>query len=202
MFFSLWRRLRSSSSGPSQGRRYLGVRHVSYRPQLDPLEDRLLPAPVAGGTLGLNAGALNDGPPALLQVVAPPLSDPVSGLQQTVGLPPAASNQMKVTLNENSAANVIPLGALFAAMSDIHPKDGLQLSILGNTNPGLVTTDLSWADLTLTCARGKLGTATITVGAIDADGVSVRETIFVTVRPLQPAATAGMPIIPAPPQAM
>ncbi len=202
MFFSLWRRLRSSSSGPSQGRRCLGVRHVSFRPQLDPLEDRLLPAPVVGAILGVNAGRLNSGPPALLQVVAPPLPGLVIGLQQTSGTPPAASNQMKVTLDENSAANVIPLGGLFAAMSDIHPKDGLQLSILGNTNPGLVTTDLSGADLTLACARGKLGTATITVGAIDADGVSVRETIFVTVRPMQPAPTAGLPIVPAPPQAM
>jgi hypothetical protein len=109
---------------------------------------------------------------------------------------------MRVTLDENSAARVIELGAVFAAMSDIHPKDGLQLSILGNTNPGLVTTDLSGADLTLTYARGKYGTATITVGATDADGVSVRETIFVTVRPRPPAPTAGRVAGPARPQAM
>jgi hypothetical protein len=197
MFFSLWRRLRSSSSGPSRRKRCLGVRQVSFRPQLDPLEDRLLPAPVAAGILTLDSG-----PSTLQQAAAAPLPGAVIDLQQTGLTPPAASNQMKVTLNENSAANVVPLGAVFAAMSDIHPKDGLQLSILGNTNPGLVTTDLSGADLSLTCAPGKLGTATITVGAIDADGVSVRETIIVTVRPLQSAPTAGLPIVPTPPQAM
>jgi hypothetical protein len=96
---------------------------------------------------------------------------------------PAPPNQLRVTLDENSAASVFKLGPVFAARSDIHPRDGLQLSILGNTNSGLVTTDLSGSDLTLTCARGKYGTATITVGATDADGVSVREIILVTVLP-------------------
>jgi hypothetical protein len=202
MFFSLWRRLRGSNSGPSRGRRRLGVRHVSCRPQLDSLEDRLLPAPGAGGVLGLTAGGLTYGAVATLRVVAAAAPGPVTGPQQTGGLPPAASNQMRVTLDENAAASVIELGAVFAAMKDIHPKGGLQLSILGNTNPGLVTTDLSGADLTLTYARGKHGTATITVGATDADGVSVRETILVTVRPRPPAPTPGTVAGPAPPRAM
>jgi hypothetical protein len=201
MFFSLWRKLRSSNSGPSRGRRRLGVRHVSCRPQLEPLENRLLPALGAGGIPGLTAGGLTSGAFATLRVVAAAAPGPVTGLQQTGGKQPAAPNQMRVTRDENSAASVIELGAVFAAMSDIHPKDGLQLSILGNTNPGLVTTDLSGADLTLTYARGKHGTATITVGATDADGVSVRETIFVTVRPRPPAPTAGTVAGPAP-QAM
>jgi hypothetical protein len=109
---------------------------------------------------------------------------------------------MRVTLDENSAATVIPLGGVFAARREIHPRDGLQLSILGNTNPGLVTTDLSGADLTLTYARGKNGTAMITVSATDADGVSVRETILVTVRPRQPVPTAGGATSPASPQPM
>jgi hypothetical protein len=201
MFFSLWRRLRSSSSGPSRGRRRLEARNVSYRPQLEPLEDRLLPALGVGGIPGLTAGSLTSGASAMLRVVAAAAPGSVWDLQQTGGKPPVASNQMRVTLDENSAASVIKLGAVFAAMSDIHPKDGLQLSILGNTNSGLVTTDLSGADLTLTYARGKHGTATITVGATDADGVSVREIILVTVRPLGPAhaeSSAG----PRPPRAM
>jgi hypothetical protein len=108
---------------------------------------------------------------------------------------------MRLTLNENSAPSVLELGAVFAAKTEIHPRDGLQLSILGNTNPGLVATDLSGADLTLICARGKSGTATITVGATDADGVSVRETILVTVRAPQPASAAGPAPVPALPQA-
>jgi hypothetical protein len=202
MFFSQWRRQRSSSSGPSRGRRHLGARHVSYRPQLESLEDRLLPAMGAGGIPGLPVGGPTCGDFATLQVVAAAAPDPLTGPQQTDGKPPAASNQMKVTIDENSAASVIELGAVFAARSDIHPKDGLQLSILANTNPGLVTTDLSGADLTLTYAQGKNGTATITVGATDADGVSVRETILVTVRPRLPAPTTGTVDGPAPPQVM
>jgi hypothetical protein len=105
---------------------------------------------------------------------------------------------MRVTLDEHSPASVLELGAVFAARREIHPKGGLQLSILGNTNPGLVRTDLSGADLTLISAPGKSGTATITVGATDGDGVSVRETILVTVRPLQPARTTGPALVPAP----
>ena len=58
MFFSLWRRLWSSSSNPSRGAGRHGARHVSCRPQLDSLEDRLLPALGAGGVLGLSAAAL------------------------------------------------------------------------------------------------------------------------------------------------
>jgi hypothetical protein len=201
MFFSLWRRLRSNS-GPSGGSRRLAVRHVSFRPQLDILEDRLLPTPVLGGMPGLTSVGLSTGPYATLQVVTASTPGPVIGVQPTGGKPAAVPNQMRVMLDENSAASVIPLGAVFAARREIHPKDGLQLSILGNTNPGLVTTDLSGADLTLTCCRGKTGTATITVSATDADGVSVRETILVTVRPRQPVPTTGGATGPASPQAM
>jgi hypothetical protein len=168
MFFSLVHKVWNSSAGPSRKRRRIEARHVSYRPQLEALEDRLLPA--------LGVGAI-------------PGPIPVSltwNLQQTGGNLPAASNQMRVTTNENSAATVLALGAVFAAMSEIHAKDGLRLSILGNTNSGLVKTDLSGADLTLTYTRGKNGTATITVGATDTDGVSAREIILVTVRPLAP----------------
>jgi hypothetical protein len=187
MFLSLWRRLQSSSSGPSRVRRRIDARHVSYRPQLEPLEDRLLPALGAGAIPGPIAGSLTSGASSTFPVVAAAALGPVWNLHPTGGKLPAASNQMRVTIDENSAATVIELGAIFAAMSDIHPKDGLQLSILGNTNSGLVKTDLSGADLTLIYARGKHGTATVTVGATDADGVSVREIIFVTVRHLVPA---------------
>jgi hypothetical protein len=201
MFFSLWRRP-WSSSGPSRGRRSLGARTVSFRPQLDPLEDRLLPAPGPGGAFGLTAGGLASGAFATLQVVTAAGPAPVTGLQQTGGKPLAAPNPMKVTVPESSTPTVIPLGAVFAAMGGIHAKDGLQLSILGNTSPGLVKTDLSGADLTLTYARGKCGTATITVSATDIDGVSVRQTILVTVSPWQPGVMWGPGTVPAPPHAM
>src|SRR5262249_60290328 len=66
MFFSLWRRLRNRNPGPSRGNPLQGGRHPSYRPRLESLEDRVLPAGAAGG------------------VFAPVLGPSVvSGLQQT-----------------------------------------------------------------------------------------------------------------------
>jgi hypothetical protein len=126
-----------------------------------------------------------------LQVVTAAEPATVTGPQHTIGKPRAATNLMKVTVAENAPATVIPLGAVFAAMKGIHAKDGLHLSILGNTSPSLVKTDLSGADLTLTYARGKCGTATITVSATDVDGMSVRQTILVTVSPGNPAVTGS-----------
>jgi hypothetical protein len=185
MLFSPWRRLRSSDPGTSQGRQRGRPQSAFSRPQLEPLEDRLLPALVPTLIPALPAVGLASGPSALLRVVPPATPGAVLNPQQPSGLLPAPPNPMTVTLDENSAASVVKLGAILAARRDIHPKDGLQLSILGNTNSGLVATDLSGSDVTLTCARGKIGTAIITVGATDADGVSVREIILVTVRPLK-----------------
>jgi hypothetical protein len=98
---------------------------------------------------------------------------------------------MDVTVNENSPKTVIDLGFVFAQMSGIQHDDGLQMSLLGNTNPALVKTDLSEEELTLTYTPSKCGTATVSVGATDADGVSVRENILVTVLPLSPTNTGG-----------
>jgi hypothetical protein len=97
---------------------------------------------------------------------------------------------MQVTVRENSPKTVIDLVPIFAQMSGIQHEDGLQMSLLGNSNPGLVKTDLSEGQLALTYAPSKCGTASITVGATDADGVSVRENILVTVLPL-PATNTG-----------
>jgi hypothetical protein len=112
------------------------------------------------------------------------------------------TNQIKVTVTENSPETVINLGPVFGAMPGIHPEDGLQLSILGNTNSRLVKTDLSGAALTLSYVAGKCGTATITVGATDADGVSVQQTIVVTVLPLASASAGAGEFIPASPGAL
>jgi hypothetical protein len=103
-----------------------------------------------------------------------------------MGSPPAGAGvqEMQVTVRENSPKTVIDLGPVFAQMSGIQHEDGLQLSLLGNTNPGLVKTNLSEGELALTYAPSKCGTASIIVGATDADGVSVRENILVTVLPL------------------
>jgi hypothetical protein len=127
--------------------------------------------------------------PQQMQVAVP---GAVRGLKQNSAPSSASANVIRVTVTENSPGTVINLGPVFGAMPGIHPADGLRLSILGNTNRGLVRADLSEAALILTYARGQCGTATITVGATDADGVSVQETIIVTVLP--PAgAGAGAP---------
>jgi hypothetical protein len=88
---------------------------------------------------------------------------------------------MIVTVRENSTNSVIDLCPLFAQSSGVRPEDGVQLSLLGNTNPALVRSELSEGELTLTYAPSRCGTATITVGAITADGSCMRENILVTV---------------------
>jgi hypothetical protein len=114
----------------------------------------------------------------------------LSGLLQTgdplarVSRPPAGARPVPVTVAVNSPPTVVDLGPVFAAMSGIRQGGGLKLWVMGNTNAGLVQTDLSKAALTLTFTPGRWGTATITVGATDADGVSVQQTILVTVDPL------------------
>jgi hypothetical protein len=178
VFFSLWRRLgirnslRSSRGCPRAGR------HLSHRPRLEPLEDRALLA--ADGVV--------------FAVALAPVA--VSSLP-LAGSRPAAGTPIRVTVDQNSPETVIDLGAAFGAVSGLQHGDGLRLSILGNTNAGLVRTNLSEAALTLTYAPGQSGTATITVCATDADGVSVKETILVTVRPLSPAGAVSVAPRPA-----
>src|SRR5262245_15878386 len=166
MLFSLLRRMRNWKGGPSRGKSLQRGRHLAYRPQLEPLEDRLLPV-VAGGIIAPVAG------PSI-----------VSGLVQvSTKLAAGATTPIRVTVAQNTSETVIDLAAVFSTMSNLRAGDGLRLSVLSNTNSGLVRTDLSEAALTLTYAKGKCGTATIVVGATDADGVSTKLTIMVTVYP-------------------
>jgi hypothetical protein len=81
-------------------------------------------------------------------------------------------------------------------VSGLRHDDGLKLSILGNTNSGLVKPTLSEAALSLSYTQGKYGSATITVCANDVDGVSVKQTVMVTVRPLIPAGPLPLSSIP------
>jgi hypothetical protein len=126
--------------------------------------------------------------------IAPVLS---AASPPTPGTKPGCAAPIYVTVFENSPATVIDLSAAYSSVSGLQHGDGLKFSILGNTNPGLVKTSLSEAALTLTYAAGKSGTATITVCATDADGVSVKRTILVTVRPLSPAIVIA--VSPPPP---
>jgi hypothetical protein len=173
MFLSMWRWLWNYNPISSSGKcRQAGERRFR-RPRLEPLEDRALPALLGGGVIAV--------------ALAP---------TSAVSAAPQATTPIRVTVNENSSATVINLGATFRAVSGLQHGDGLKLSILGNSNSALVKPGLSEAALTLTYVRGKCGTATITVCATDADGVSVKQTLLVTVRPLVAAAPA--PVSPAP----
>src|SRR5262249_32117278 len=66
------------------------------------------------------------------------------------GLGDAGRNPACVAVDENARESIVHVGPVFGAMSGIQHGDGLQLSILGNTNSHLVTADLSGTDLTLT----------------------------------------------------
>ena len=197
MLISLWRRMRKCDPTSFQGNHRPKGRCLSFRPQIDALEDRMLPAPLTYGILQLTPVR------TISAAVAPPLPQPrgiaasgaLSGLQPIGSQRTEAGVGIQVTVRENSPKTVIDLDLVFAQMSGIQPMDGLQLSLLGNTNPGLVNTNLSEGELTLTYTPWKCGTATIIVGATDADGVCVRENILVTVLPLTPTNGGGaMPV--------
>jgi hypothetical protein len=112
-------------------------------------------------------------------------------------MPQQGTTPICVTVDQDSPETVIDLGAAFAAARGLQHGDGLKLAILGNTNSGLVRTDLSEAALTLCYSRGKYGEATITACATDADGVSAKQTFLITVRPARPVAAVRAPLPPS-----
>jgi hypothetical protein len=182
MFVSMCRRLWNGTPAPARGNCRQSGENRSRRPRLEPLEDRALLASLGGGALAV--------------ALAP--TSAVSAAPQAGTKSPEGATPIRVSVNENSSTTLINLGAAFGAVSGLQHEDGLKLSILGNSNSALVKPGLSEAALTLTYASGKCGTATITVCATDADGVSVKQTILVTVRPLIAAAPA--PASSAPPR--
>jgi hypothetical protein len=152
-----------------------------YRPALEVLESRALPAPLGGGVMA----------PPLLH--APAMSHPTAG--QLIG----RTTPIAVTVAQNTPETVIDLGPVFAAIPGFQHQDGVQLSVLGNTNAVLVRTELSDSALILTYRSGQCGTATVIVCGTDADGVSVQQSLLVTVRPLWPAGAIGARSMPAAP---
>jgi hypothetical protein len=184
MFTALWRRLRNRKAGPSRGQSLRDGGHSSL-PRLESLEDRLVPALGAAGGIVLGAAAQGALPQA-----GSPASHDISGLQPIGGKTPSVGS-LRVTVAENAPESVINLGPVFVK-SGIQHQDGLRLAVLGNTNSGLVQTDLSETALTLTYTRGKCGSATITVSATDGDGVSVQEIVLVTVYPSSPVPPRGV----------
>src|SRR5262249_23229783 len=102
MFTSLWRRLRSRPPVRRKGTGLGGGRHLSFRPRLESLEDRVLPALGTGGAVTTGA-----------------VPGVVSGLQQSAIEPPAGTRPIQVTVAGNSLPTVIDLGPVFAAMGGI-----------------------------------------------------------------------------------
>jgi hypothetical protein len=173
MLRTLWNKLWNRDRALPGAKRRRTDRHLSYRPWLEPLEARELPALPGGG------------------LIASTVLRPVSTLYQTGIQQPGGTTPIQVTVAENSPATVIDMGPVFAAIRGLQHQDGLRLSILGNTNSALVTAELSDSALTLTYVRDHYGSATVVVCATDADGVSVQQTLLVTVCPLTPAVVVG-----------
>jgi hypothetical protein len=125
--------------------------------------------------------------------IAPALS---AASAPTTSTRPGYIAPVNVTVNENAPPTVMDLRVVFASVNGLQHSDGLKFAILGNTNPQLVQTTLSDAALRLTYTQGMSGTATITVCATDADGVSVKRTIQVTVLP---SSSGGVVSVSPPP---
>jgi hypothetical protein len=193
MLLSLWRKLWNSQPNLSRREFPRENRNYSYRPSFDILEDRLVPAQSALGFSQLAPVGLTlavRGTTALGQLQTAQQAF-VTGLQPITCKLPGATNPIRVRVAENAPQTVLDLSRALGKMPGIQHKGGLRLRLLGNTNSGLVHTDLCEAVLTLAYSRGKRGTATITVAATDAHGVSVKITVQVTVTPLKPTAPSG-----------
>jgi hypothetical protein len=195
MFYSLWRRLRKNNGGPSMQEGFPRRRNSSFRPQLEMLEDRVMPASLPGVVVPVVASGSPSGIQAapVVPLAGTAGSGALGGLQKMGTSSAGSNNQMSVTVLENSPATVIDMGLVFEKMSGIQHEGGLQLALLGNTNAGLVTAQLSEAELTLKYAPGKCGGASIAVSATDAAGVSVEENILVSVTPRTQASAETLP---------
>lgn len=198
MLFSSWSRLWGKKHNVLGSRRLPAQGSTFIRPQLEPLEDRVTPSAWAGviGAYAAEAPAVA----RLVPAAAAPITSPTGrapaangGLKPPPGASPEVGGPMTVVYVEDSAAARIDLGAAFGTVGGLRRQDGLQLTMLGNSNPALVKANLSEQELTLTFAPGKSGKATITLSATDADGVSVRETVLVSVLPHLPAGAGEGP---------
>jgi len=104
---------------------------------------------------------------------------PNPGAASDFSMPPIVVTPVDdVAVDEDSVPSVRDVSATF---DDPDPGDTLTLSVSGNTNPGLVTTDLTAGVLTLSYPADVNGTADIAVRATDPLGAWVEDTITVTV---------------------
>jgi len=178
MVLHFWRRWCENKSGTARAKRraYNGPGR-SYRPRLEPLETRWLPAP----WLGSLAGGL---PVAVL------------GTAGHVGLirpGSAAAIQVDVTVPMKSGDSVYNLSKLLSGWEGWRYQDPPRISVVRNSNRALVTTRLTDTALKLSYTVGMSGTALVTVGLTDAAGVSAQISFAITVQPRPVAAIAQLP---------
>jgi hypothetical protein len=83
-----------------------------------------------------------------------------------------------VQVVENAAPGTIPVGSVF---TDPDLGDSVSVSLIGNTNPGLVIAAITDGTLTLTYAPGAIGTTTISLRGVDLEGSITPHSFTVTV---------------------
>ncbi|MDP6547120.1 MAG: lamin tail domain-containing protein, partial [Phycisphaerae bacterium] len=110
---------------------------------------------------------------------------PSPGVAPVFSMPPVVVAPVDdVSVDEDSDASVRDVSGTF---DDPDPGDTLTLSVGGNTNPGLVTTDLTAGILTLSYVANINGTANIAVRATDQLGAWTEDTLTVTVTAINDA---------------
>jgi hypothetical protein len=127
-------------------------------------EDRLVPAGLPGAETVAAADA-----------AAPPAPAP-------------ATYRYEVRVPVNTPSTTIDVVTLLTNLG-VDDMEERELSVTGNTNPGLVQAQAADDDLILRYTAGQTGTATIKVDAIDVAGMAVRLEVAVTVTPA--------PVVPA-----
>jgi hypothetical protein len=176
MVLHFWRWWCAHKSGTARAkRRAYNNPARSFRPRLEPLEDRWLPASVTPVGIGLPVPVIGS-----VGHVAP--IRPGSG----------AAIQVDVTVARNSPASVQDLRKVLFGWEGWRYQEPPRISVMRNTNRALVTTRLTDTELKLSYTTGMSGTALVTVGLTDAAGVSAQITFVVTVPPAPVAATAQL----------
>lgn len=103
--------------------------------------------------------------------------------------PVVSTSPTAVTVNEDAANSSIDLSNVFTDTEG----DPITLSILSNSNTGLVSPTLTGKTLTLAYTPNQSGTATITIRAT-ANGKTVDTTLTVTVNPVDDAPIVSTPL--------
>ena len=110
----------------------------------------------------------------------------------------APVRQIEVDVAVNAPDKVIDLRTYIPNWDAVPSDQTPRLSIVRNTNRGLVTADISDTELTLSFARGQSGTATVTVAVQDASGATAQISFVITVQDAVVSAPVRLPSSPPP----